>query len=184
MLERCQGLFSSLEFKQLTATDIEEINELTDIDPWNISKSVTLEKIQDGWLCYVVKYRGQIVANGWTKAGPEIYEPHLRRSFTLADNEAYDWRGFCVPAFRGKFVLPWLNNRVVNHLALTAGVIRHVGFVRINNPAMWRTFVAMGWSVVGRVGFIEIFGVRLHYILGRRALSKTKKRFFIQVQKK
>lgn len=179
-LDRCQGLFSSLEFRQLTAADIEEIDELTEIDIFKIAKSVNLEKLQDGWLCYVAKYQGRIVANGWKKTGPEFYEPDFGRSFTLADDEVYSWRAFCVPAFRGKGVLPWLNNRMVNHLALTAGFKNHVGYVDLNNSASRRTFVAMGWSVVGRLGFIEIFGFRLHYLWGHRAFSATKKRFFIQ----
>ncbi len=183
-LERGQHLLNGLEFKQLTAADIGEIDELTEIDPFKVPKSVTLEKLQDGWLCYVAKYQGRIVASGWKKTGPEFYEPFFKRSLTLADDEVYGWRAFCMPAFRGRGVLPWLDNRIANHLALTAGVKNHVAYVTLDNSAARRTFVAIGWSVVGRLGFIEAFGFRIHYLWGHRAFSATRKRFFIQLQKR
>jgi hypothetical protein len=181
--ERAQRFLNSLEFKQLTAADIGELDELSEIDPWKIPKSVTLEKLQDGWNCYVAKHKDRIIANTWTKSGPGFYEPFLKRSFTLADDEAYGWRGFCVPDFRGRGVLPWLSKSSYDHLALTAGVRSTFGLVRVNNPAMWRSLLQDGGSLVGRAGFIEVFGLRLHYLWGKHAFSLTKKRIFIQRQK-
>ena len=182
--QRAQRFLSSLEFKQLTIADMEEIDELTAIDPWKIPKSLTLEKLQEGWNCYVAKYQGRIVANTWTKSGPGFYEPFLRRSFTLADDEVYGWRGFCVPDFRGRGVIPWLSKSIYDYLAQTAGVKSTFGLARVNNPAMWVSLLQAGTSVVGRAGFIEVLGVRFHYLWGRRAFSATRKRFFIQPQKR
>jgi|WetSurMetagenome_2_1015567.scaffolds.fasta_scaffold73013_3 hypothetical protein len=181
-LERAQRFLSSLEFKQLTMADIGEIDELTDIDPWHIPKSVILEQLQDDWHCYIAKYKGHIAACSWTKSGPEFYEPHLKRSFTLAEDEVYSWRSFCAPSFRGRGVFPWHINSVTNHLAQTTGLKRQVGLVRVKNEAMWRSLLEAGWSVVGRAGFMEFFGFRLHYMWGQKAFGLTKRRFFIQRQ--
>jgi len=181
--ERAQEFPSSLEFKQLTLLDIDEIEELTGIDHWRIPKSETLEKLQDGWHCYVAKYQGRIVANCWTTSGPELYESSLQRSFTLAENEFYGWRAFCVPAFRGRGVLAWLDSRITDHRAMTEGAKSHIGWVRVDNKAMLRSLFMTRRSIVGRLGFIEAFGIRLHYLWGRRALRATRKRFFIQRQK-
>jgi hypothetical protein len=181
--ERAQRFLNSLEFKQLTMADIEEIDELTDIDPWKVPKLVTLEKLQEGWHCFVAKYKGQIVASNWTKAGPEFMEPVVERSITLADDEIYGWRTFCVSGFRGRGVHPWLNNAVRNHLYQTKGAKSIVGWVRTSNKVMLHTQLQMGGSVVGRLGYIQFFGVRLHYLWGRRALSATKTRCFIELLK-
>ena len=179
-VERDRLFLSNLAFRELTLADIADIEELTDIDPWNIPTSVTLEWLQDGWHCYVAKYQGRIVDTSTAVLGPEFVEPHLRRSLTLADDEVYRMRGFCVPAFRGRGVHPWLSKTIVNHLALTAGIKKHVGWVRIDNKSQMRSLLRTGWTVVGRIGFIEVLGVRFHYIWGRKAFRATRKRFFIQ----
>jgi hypothetical protein len=180
MLERCQRVSSSLTFKQVNESDEGEIDELTAIDPWGHSKKGIIEKLQEGWCCYIAKFGSRVVASSWTKAGPEFYEPLLRRSFTLAVDEVYDWRTFCVPDWRGRGVVPMLIKWIVNHQALTQRVKKRIGWVMVNNVGQIHNLEQMGYSAVGRLGFIEIFGVRLHYIRGQRAFSATKKRFFIQ----
>jgi hypothetical protein len=180
VLERARRLHANLELKQITISDINDIDELTEKDVWNIPKSLTLEMLQDGWLCYVAKYKNQIVANVWKKTGPEFYESYFHRSFTLTEEEVYEGRAFCVPNFKGKGVILWLMDIVNKQLAITAGIKRHTGWVKNTNEAMFSTLAQRGHSVVGRVGFIDIFGVRLHYLWGRKAFSATRKRFFIQ----
>ena len=44
--ERAQRFLDRLEFKQITLADTAEIEELTVIDPWNIPKWVTVEKLR------------------------------------------------------------------------------------------------------------------------------------------
>jgi len=180
MLERCQRVLSGLAFKQVKESDGGEIDQLVAIDPWGESRMGIVEKLQEGWCCCVAKFGSRVVAYNWLKAGPKVYEPFFRRWFTLADDEAYTWRTFCVPDWRGRGVVPMLTKWNVGHLALTDGVKKYIGWVRIDNMGQIHTLVQMGWSLVGRLGFIQIFGVRLHYAWGRKAFSLTKKRFFIQ----
>lgn len=157
MLERCRRMLSSLTFKQVNESDEGEIDELTAIDPWgrHSSKGI-IEKLQEGWCCYVAKFENRIVAFIWTKAGPKLYEPFFQRWFTLADDEVYDWRGFCVPDWRGRGVLPILNKWKVNHLALTEGIKKYIAWVKVDNVGQIHTLEQMGWSEVGRVGFIDL----------------------------
>ena len=181
MFERCQRVLSSVTFKQVKESDGGEIDELVAIDPWKLSKKGIIEKLQEGWCCYIAEFGSRIVAFEWTKAGPEFYEPFFRRSFTLAADEVYDWRTFCVPDWRSRGVVPILIKWIVNHQALTEGVKKRTGWVRIDNVGQIHNLEQMGYSAVGRLGFIEIFGVRLLcYIRGQRAFSATKKRFSIK----
>jgi hypothetical protein len=179
MLERCQRVLSSLTFKQVNESDVGEIDELAAIDPWGHSRKGIIEKLQEGWCCYVAKSGSRIVASSWTKAGPDFYEPLFQRWFTLAGDEVYSWREFCVPDWRGRGVCPMLTKWIINHLA-TKGIKKHIGYIEVDNVGQIHTVMQMGSSVVGRLGFIEIFGVRLHYVWGQRAFSATKKRFFIR----
>ncbi|HYA13524.1 MAG TPA: GNAT family N-acetyltransferase [Syntrophales bacterium] len=180
MLERCQRVLSSLTFKQVNESDGREIDELTAIDHWGHSRESIIKWLQEGWCCYVAKFGNRVVAYSWTKAGPEFYEPILRRWFTLADDEVYATRTFCLPDWRGRGVAPMLTKWIVNHLALTEGVRKHIGWVRVDNVGQMHTMEQMGWSVVGRLGIIETFGVCLQYIRGQRAFCATKKRFSIR----
>ena len=180
MFERCERVLNSLTFKQVKESDGEEIDELTAIDHWGQSKEGIIEWLKEGWCCYVAKFENRIVAYGWTKAGPKFYEPMLRRWFTLAEDEVYTSRTFCLPNWRCRGVVPMLTKWVTNHLALTEGVKKYIGWVRVDNLGQIRTLVQMGWLVVGRLGVAEIFGVCLHYIRGQRAFSATKKRFSIR----
>ena len=180
VLERAQRLHDNFELKQVTITDIDDIDELMEKDPWGIAKSSTLRMLQDGCLCYVVKYKDQIVASIWKKMGPVYYDYYFNRSFNLTDEEAYEGRAFCVQNFKGKGVIPWLMNKVNSELAIISGIKRHTGWVALRNEPMLSTIAQIGYSVVGRLGFIDIFGVRLHYLWGRKAFSATKKRCFIQ----
>jgi hypothetical protein len=180
MLKRCQRVLSAVTFKQVNESDNGEIDELTAIDHWGDSRKRIIEWLQEGWCCYVAKFGNRIVAYNWTKAGPEFYEPMSRRWFTLADDEVYTTRTFCLPDWRGRGVLPMLTTWTVNHLALTERVKKYVAWVKVDNVGQIHTLEQMGWSVVGCLGVVEICGVCLHYIRGQRAFSATKKRFSIQ----
>jgi len=182
MLERCQRILSDIRFKQVNESDEGEIDELTAIDPWGRQlREGIVEKLQEGWCCYVAKSGSRIVAFGWIKAGPKLYEPFFQRWFTLADDEVYAWRTFCVPDWRGRGLIPMLMKWMVNHLALTKGVTKYIGWVKADNVGQIHTLLQMGYSAVGRLGFIEVFGVRLHYVWGQKAFSLIKRLFFVQV---
>jgi GNAT superfamily N-acetyltransferase len=169
-----------LEIKEITAFDIDEIDELTDSDEWKISKQVTLKHLEEGWHCYIAKQKGQIVAINWIILLESFEEFYFKRQFNLSPNEAYHFRGWSIPQFRGKGVMPFLLRNNCDETALKYGKTRTYGWVNVYNYSQLRCLAKAGWTRAGRAGFIEIFGIRFHYLWGREAFKETKKRFLIQ----
>jgi hypothetical protein len=172
---------ASIEFKQLSLNDEEEIDELTEADPWKISKSASFEKLREGWLCFVAKKEGRAVACAWPMTGGSFRDEFLRRDFALGPAEAYYWRCFCASECRGAGIFPQLLAHVVAHLRCQYGKSQHLALVRSSNAAMRHSLGKIGWKPVGRAGFVEILGVRFSYLWGREAFKETKKRFFVEL---
>lgn len=175
-----RALATPLEFKQLLITDEQQIDELTEIDPWKIPKSVTIEKLGEGWLCFAAKRGDRILASAWIVVNREFKDDFIDRYFTLGTGEAYYWRGFCVPDSRGRGIVPRIFFHTLEHVKREYGKTHHLTLVRSTNLTMQHTLTKIGWRVVGRAGFVQIFGVRLHYLWGREAFKETKKRVFFQ----
>jgi hypothetical protein len=91
-----------LEFKEITSSDNNEIDELTAIDEWKVPKSVTLRKLKQGHHVYIAKYKGRIVASQTLIMRDRFLDPVLMREFKMASNEAFYLRAFCIPEFRGR----------------------------------------------------------------------------------
>jgi ribosomal protein S18 acetylase RimI-like enzyme len=181
-IRRADRLFGALQFKRVTPADTWEIDELTRLDPWRTPRSVTLEKLAEGWICYVALREGKVAANWWSKVGGSFYDPVLDCTFTLAPHEVYHYRTFCVPEYRNKAVVPRLAVHILDDLAQREGAYVHVGFVRPENEAQRRTLQQMGFSVAGRVGFIEALRVRVNYLLGEEVLLATRKRLHVHMR--
>lgn len=178
------AMLQTLCIKQLTENDVREISELAEIDEWKIPKSVTVSELRDGWRCYAAKHEDKIIASAWSSGRQaQFADFYLKREFTLAPDESYYWRAFCVPAYRGNGVMLYLYSYMMRDASLSEGKIYHLTLVRVENRRMIRALGKIGWQVVGRAGFYEIFGIRLHYLWGHKAFKDTKKRFFIKSMK-
>jgi GNAT superfamily N-acetyltransferase len=170
------------EFKEIKATDHEEIDELTAVDVWKVPKSVTLRKLRQGHHVYIAKHQGRIVASHTIIMRDRFQDPVLMREFKMASNEAFHLRAFCIPEFRGRGIFPVLVKYCLRDAEVNYGITKNLALIRIDNRNMLRSVIPKveGVSRVGRAGFIEIFGFRFHYLLGREAFKETRKRFFIQ----
>lgn len=169
------------EFKEMTAADHEEIDELTAVDVWKVPKSVTLRKLKQGHHVYIAKYKGRIVASHTVIMRDGFQDPVLMREFKMASNEAFHLRAFCIPEFRGRGILPVLVRYCLRDAAVNHGRDNGLALVRIDNRNMLRSVVPkLEVNRIGRAGFIEIFGFRFHYLWGREAFKETKRRFFVQ----
>jgi hypothetical protein len=173
-----------LEFREITAADKDEIDELTAVDAWHTSKSFTLRKLKEGEHIYIAKHKGRIVASQSIIAKGKFEDPLLRREFKMAPNEAYCWRAFCVPAFRGRGIFPALERYYMTDMALKYGRNNLLTGIATTNKSSLRTASKSGRVKVGRAGFFEIFGIRFHYLWGREAFKETRRRFFIHDMKK
>ena len=54
---------AELEFREITARDNDELDELTAVDVWKVPKSVALRKLKQRHHVYIAKYKGRIVAS-------------------------------------------------------------------------------------------------------------------------
>lgn len=165
--------------KEIFPGDESEIAKLTEIDPWQIPKSVTVENLEEGWRCFVVLQGDTVLASSWFWVGSDFKDSYLGRVFRLNPYEAYLYRGVTSQRFRGLGLFPWLVDNAMRHLALSTGITRCLALVRDENESSKRAFAKIGWKIVGRVGFIEIFDLRFHYLWGRNAFSGTRNRFIV-----
>lgn len=165
----------------MTLADNGDIDELTRIDEWGMQKSDTLKMLEEGQHCYVAKHQGKIVACHWVVMTEKFEEFNLLREIRLAPYEAYGWRSFTYPPFRGKGVFPVLLGQMDVDLAQRFGKTFIYGLVRPENKSMLRALHKRGETQIGRIGFFEVLGFRFHYLLGRNAFKQTKPRFKIQI---
>lgn len=173
----------TLTFKRITEGDESEIDELTAIDEWNTSKQASIGKLREGWLGYVAKRKDRIIASGWAFGGDRFEDSFLKREFRLAEDEVYLWRGFCVPAYRGRGVIPCLASHMIDNISMSLGKSRYLCLVRTTNKPMIETLTRIGWKIVGGCGYLQIFGIRFHYLIGNNAFKGTRKRFFMNTSK-
>ena len=172
-----------LHVMQISPSDEVDIDELTRIDEWRTSKSATLQHLRNGWRCYAVKLDGEIVASSWAILNPTFRDAHLNRDFSLAPHQAYHFRSFCVPKCRGQGIMPFLYDYVIRDVGATDKRTEHMAIVRATNGRMIQALSKLGWSCVGRLGFVEIMGIRFHY-LSSNAFKYTHRRCFLQVSSK
>ena len=186
LVNRCRADVSpsiyeaDFEIKEITTNDHDEIDELTAIDEWKVPKSVTLRKLNQGHHVYIAKYKGRIVASQTVIMRDKFQDPLLMREFRMASNEAFYLRAFVIPEFRGRGVYPILGRYCLSDVAVKYGRGNELTLISPSNRSSLRTVAKIGWSRIGRAGFIEIFGIRFHYLWGRDAFKETRRRSFIQ----
>jgi ribosomal protein S18 acetylase RimI-like enzyme len=169
-----------LQIREVTETDDSDTEALAKFGFYGHSKVEILQYLAERQQCCVAKHEGQAISCYWCRTR-DFYDYYLKRRFYLAGNEEYILGAFTLAEFRGKGILPYLiaessRERVQNYPNLRAIV-----FVRVNNKASLRSFHKLGFTIIGRVGFVEIFGIRFHFLLGRNALPKTTQRIFLQI---
>lgn len=173
----------SLEMEVITDPEHPDLDEITAIDEWHTSKAWSKDRLAEGWRCYTAKHDGRIAAVGWAAVGLSFRDTYLERDFKLEPDEAYCTRGFTVASFRGMGVMRRLVVHMMLDLTRSSGAMRAVMAVRATNHAMRRTLTAIGWRRVGRMGFVGVFGMRLHYLVGRQAFPMTKRRTYLDLRR-
>jgi GNAT superfamily N-acetyltransferase len=170
----------AVEVDEIKITDEDALEALAAINEWQLSKTDLSQCLAGGRRCYVARHAGRIVSSLWYLDG-EFDSLFLGRSLRLADDEILAYNLFTAPAFRGKGFLPYL--QVESALAVAASnphKRRILAMINVTNKASLRAAAKAGFTRVGQVGFVELFGIRLHYILGRDALPATRRRFFFE----
>lgn len=172
----------AVTIERVSTADQDAIEAMVKIDEWGGTFSGLLNRLIEGDDCYVAKYEGQIASVEWCRCQEEnFFDEYLERRFQLGAHEVYFYNGLTPPPFRGKGIHPHLQAECARDIATRYPHKTHIlTFVEANNKASLRSLHKAGFRRVGRVGFVELLGIRLHYILGRGILSATRKRFFLE----
>jgi len=168
-----------LEITEVVETDDRETEALAGFGFYGQSKRQILQFLAERQRCYVAKHDNRVVSCYWRATG-EYYDYSLKRRLYLADNEEYLLGFFTLAEFRGQGIFPYLLESSSAERTRNCANLQAVIFVRVDNQASLRSSHKLGFKIVGRVGFIEIFGIRLHFLLGREVLPKTTRRIFLQ----
>ena len=168
-----------IEIKQIRATDDDDLEALAKVDEWDTPKELILRYLAEGEICHVAKYQGQIVSCNWYLPNGEYHDLEINHKFKLAPHEAFFHSAFTVPAFRGSRILPHLLGYAYRDAA-ALGKTRALGRTWLDNKAMLRSLAKVGVTRVGQAGFVEVLGIRFHYLLGRNIFERTTKRFFVE----
>ncbi|NLO27799.1 MAG: hypothetical protein GX113_06440 [Actinobacteria bacterium] len=184
-----------LDYKDMAAIpppiidlDIAELREKDDADVeavaafhfYGHSKDHVMQFLRSGEHCYVARSAGQVVSCYW-RATRQYYDHFLKRRFVLADNEEYLLGGFTLPEFRSHGIASYLLYASARERLGRCQDVRGIMLVRTENMASLQSVKKLGFSVCGRVGFIEILGIRFHFLLGRDVLPATRKRNYLAI---
>jgi len=169
-----------LEIGEVTETDESDTQAMAGFRFYGHSKGDILQYLAEGQRCYVARHKGQVISCYWRITG-DYYDYCLKRRLYLADNEEYLLGYFTLAEFRGQGIGPYLIMASSRERARHFPDLCAVVFVRVNNQASLLSSHKLGFHIIGRIGFVEIFGIRFHFLSGRAALPKTTRRIFLQV---
>lgn len=170
----------AVHIKELTETDAEEIEEVAGFGFYGRSKADILQYLADGQRCWIAKCSSRTVACYWMQSRG-FYDPYLKRRIELANSEEYHLGAFTVPEFRGKGILPYLHSHTSIVRSQADPNLRVLVIIRTNNTASLQVTRKEGYAIVGHIGFIEVLGIRFHYLWGSGAFPKISQRFFFRI---
>ena len=169
-----------LNLTEVTATGNADTQALAAFHFYGHSQTDIWGYLADGQQCYVAKCKGQVISCYWRKSG-FYYDYYLKRRIDLDDNEEYLLGFFTLPEFRGKGIFPYLLEVTSRERVQNCPKLQAIIFIRINNTTSLRSVHKLGFKIVGRIGFVEILGIRFHFLFGRDALPKMTKRFYFSI---
>lgn len=166
--------------ERVTPDNRETIRALREIGGWGSEFEDLADRLAQGQMCYIARCEGQIASIELVLEG-EFFDEYLERTFQLGENEICFYGGFTPVPFRGKGIHPYLQVECARDIASRdSRKTQVITFTEASNRASLRGLTKAGFVRIGRVGFGELLGIRLHYILGRKVLPATRRRFFVE----
>lgn len=169
-----------VEIKRLSVTDEAQLKAVADFQFYGGSRDDLVKFLEAGQDCYIAEHQGQPVACYW-RAKDEYYDHVLKRSLRFTRDEEYLLGGYTLPAFRDKGIMSYLARVSADERMRDNPNQKTVVFVRASNRASQRTLEKMGHKRTGRVGFVEVLGIRFSFLVGRGVLPATTKRNFVSL---
>jgi len=170
-----------IELKEVKITDKDEIEEIAEKDAWGQNINMIHKDMEAGHRCFVIKHNGEIVASNFVAVSNEVWDRIWARKFKLGRKEAYGWQSWCIPAYRGKGLMPFLILSTIACIANECDKPEHIGWTWVSNKKMHRSLLKIGFKKIGQLGFIEFCGIRFSYILGHDAFKQTRKRACLHI---
>ncbi|OQY48806.1 MAG: hypothetical protein B6242_01290 [Anaerolineaceae bacterium 4572_78] len=147
----------SFETLPSDASEIEQ--RLTHIPPHH--RNDIHDRVARGDRCTIAVYKGQIIFVGWM--GMEVcYSYWLDRYYKLAPHESYSYSAYTIPEFRGQGVHPTATYKRLQLLNEWGCTIAYA-FIDPHNKAALRMPKKLGYTTIGKTGFIEVFGIRFYF---------------------
>jgi GNAT superfamily N-acetyltransferase len=129
-----------------------------------------LSRLAQQEICYLARLNGRIVGYLWVCYGDRVTE-YGRTLFRMALNEIYYHNVYVVPEQRGQNICPYLTAIAGAELAREMGKTEAVLFIRWNNYSSLNASRKMGAMKVGRIGYLRLFGRKLHFLFRHRPLG-------------
>ncbi len=172
-------LGDGIEIKRILSTDA-NLSELVDFDEWHWIPSETHLRsfLDSGQNCYAAYVAGKLGAYLWTKGSD--FDNATRRNLDLGDDELYFFAAFTAPGFRGRGIMPHLQILAMQDARQRLGKLQGLSLIHPDNRSSLSTIAKTGWMHVGYLGYIEVFGLRLHYIVSRQKIFKLTRHFQLQ----
>lgn len=145
------------------------------VDEWKTDRTAMVQRLRDGARCFVAKHNGQVIATLWLTTADRFFDAYLGREFRLSEDESYAWGAHCVPAHRGSRVISTLVTHAMTRLSREQGKKQFTILVRTDNRPSIRAARSLGFTQVGRAGFVEAKGLRWQYLSGRNAFGRTRR---------
>jgi ribosomal protein S18 acetylase RimI-like enzyme len=171
-----------LQIREISLSDIGEINAIAKYGFYGRSSDDIKQYLTENQRCFIAQYKGQVASCCWSLRN-NFYDYRNYRHFNLANNEIYILGLFTLPEFRGRGIQPLLLSNSLLTQFQDKNDMCAVLFIDIHNKSSVHAVNKIGFTRNGRVGFIDILGIRLHYLFGKNILLKTKPRVYLEISK-
>jgi GNAT superfamily N-acetyltransferase len=131
----------------------EDMREIAEIPFRNIPEETLLKRLNDGKLCFGMKYHGKIIAFSWCDPKGCEFKGY---NVPLREDEAYLFDAYTLPSFRGKGLLPYLRYYQYMELA-KSGKCRFYSISEYFNTAAIRFKEKLGAKKIGTGLLIGLF---------------------------
>lgn len=167
---------AGIEFRRVAGERDPYVDAIAAVDEWKTSRTDVIARLRQGHNCHIATLDGKVVAVGWTTGTASYFDPVLDRELVLAPHQTYGFGAHSVPALRGKNLMPALVAYANADLVENDGKTTTVCLIRWNNRRSIRAMEKVGSIRRGRLGFVQVYGWRLHYLTGGKALSEMRRR--------
>lgn len=146
-----------LDVSLLAPSEVDELLEFRNY----AGRDETLERLERGYLCFVVRDQGQIIHNAWVATG-RVRIDYLACEFEIARDSLYIFEVYTAPQHRGRSVSS-VRFQFLEQYGLKQGYKRVIAIVWPENPPVYRAFEKAGYSIVGRAGYVGASRFRKYF---------------------